>query len=112
LNSSEVRPGIIESYRKQARAAIEAMRDPTEEMCSVGEAAGFLHWSLEEGEGLDEVDMAVAWQAMIDAALGNGKMSEPSNVVNMKLQSRLIREAREAREAKTRCASDSSIAAY
>jgi hypothetical protein len=73
LNSSEVIPGIIESYRKQARAAIEAMREPSVEMCSAGEDSGFLHWSPEEGEGLDEVDMAAAYRAMIDAALDNGK---------------------------------------
>jgi hypothetical protein len=56
-----------------ARAAIEAMREPSMEMCSAGEESGFLHWSPEEGEGLDEVDMAVAYRAMIDAALDNGK---------------------------------------
>jgi hypothetical protein len=65
--------GSICACLEVARAAIEAMREPSMEMCSAGEDSGFLHWSPEEGEGLDEVDMAAAYRAMIDAALEKGK---------------------------------------
>lgn len=47
-------------YLDYARAAIEAMREPTEAMCSAAEDSG----SLEAGSS-----PFGAWQAMIDAAL-------------------------------------------
>lgn len=53
----------------EARAAIKAMREPTGGMCMAGEASGFLHFSPEPGEGLDEIDMETAWRTMIDEAL-------------------------------------------
>lgn len=64
-----------EGYRnrmcRRARAAIEAMREPTEAMISAGEATrtDCLDWSPEPGEGLDGFDPRPAWQAMVDAAL-------------------------------------------
>lgn len=63
-------PGTQEHYRSMARAAIEAMREPTAAMIEVGDASVDLDWSLEPGEGLDGVDVTPAWRAMIDAALG------------------------------------------
>ena len=46
--------GAREMYRRDARAAIEAMRTPTPDMCSAG-------------EGYNYPDNT--WEAMIDAAL-------------------------------------------
>lgn len=56
-------------YRKQARAAIAAMRKPTEAMIAAGEPVVYDCYSLEPGEGLDENPAIPTWQAMIDAAL-------------------------------------------
>ena len=47
-----------EGWLKDARAAIEAMREPTEEMSHAG-------WRTDSGIS------TVVWQAMIDAALHN-----------------------------------------
>lgn len=52
-----------------ARAAIEAMREPTEAMLKAGARRFSDCWSLEPGEGLDEEPEQPIWQAMIDAAL-------------------------------------------
>jgi hypothetical protein len=52
-----------------ARAAIAAMREPTEAMVSAGSEAVNGCYSLEPGEGFDEPPAPAAWQAMIDAAL-------------------------------------------
>lgn len=50
-----------EGYMKTARAAIEAMREPTEEMVNSGECAD---------DGMTHTDTVVdIYQAMIDAAL-------------------------------------------
>jgi hypothetical protein len=47
-----------EQFRKEARAAIEAMREPTTDMCEAG-------W-----DGFDDANVARSvWHAMIDAAL-------------------------------------------
>jgi len=52
------------------RVAIASMREPTEAMTKAGNTApGLLCWSLEPGEGLDEIDIEVAWHGMIDEAL-------------------------------------------
>jgi hypothetical protein len=48
-------------------AAIEAMRDPTEEMCDAANGTGCVFSS----ENLPAEPERV-WRAMIDAALGNG----------------------------------------
>lgn len=65
INSEDVVPSIADDYRSQARAAIAAMREPTEEMKSCSEE---VHWgySCHVCGGLKE-----GWYAMIDAALGN-----------------------------------------
>jgi hypothetical protein len=52
-----------------ARAAIAAMREPTEAMISAGDQRLSDCWSLEHGEGFDEDPPMPVWQAMIDAAL-------------------------------------------
>lgn len=58
-----------ETCDKLARAAIEAMREPTEAMIRAGEPVVYDCYSLEPGEGLDENPALPTWQAMIDAAL-------------------------------------------
>lgn len=52
-------------YREMARAAILAMREPTEGM--VQRAQESYHGGMEWG--LSDVEMAAVWQAMIDEAL-------------------------------------------
>lgn len=56
-----------------ARAAIGAMREPTEAMIEVGSDTSFIEWSLEEGEGADGLDSKALFIAMIDAALGRSR---------------------------------------
>jgi hypothetical protein len=58
-----------EEIAEAARAASAAMREPTEAMVEAARNAGALDWSLEPGEGLDGVNWADAYRAMIDAAL-------------------------------------------
>lgn len=53
----------IEGWVEVARAAIEAMREPTEAMLEIGGDT-----SIEEGEHIDE---RKAWRRMIDAALSD-----------------------------------------
>jgi hypothetical protein len=53
---------VREHYRKSARAVIEAMREPTEDMAIAG-AVGI------GGHMPSPLDAADAWRAMIDAAL-------------------------------------------
>jgi hypothetical protein len=53
-----------EDYRREARAAIEAMREPTETMIS----AGYL-WAFGSPNEA-ETNAERTWQAMIDDALG------------------------------------------
>ena len=54
-----------------ARAAIEAMRQPTEEMCEAGYSAGTGDWGgkYDNRRELACGRMSPGWQAMIDAAL-------------------------------------------
>ena len=72
-NISTLEPVLVgslgDAWKHLARAAIVAMREPTEDMCEAGEHSNFLMWSPEEGEGLDGANMEKAWHAMIDAAL-------------------------------------------
>ena len=56
--SWEMSPQYHEAYRRKARAAIEAMREPNEQMLGAGEPFA------------DHPDWA--WQAMIDDALKEG----------------------------------------
>lgn len=60
-----------EFCRRQARVAIEAMREPTQAMLDAG--ADHMHeaidFSPEPGEGIDGYDVSPVWDAMIDAAL-------------------------------------------
>lgn len=51
--------------RRLARAAIEAMREPTEAMIDAGENTGINLWI--------QFEAVIAWQAMIDAALAESK---------------------------------------
>ena len=59
---------LVESDFKVARAAIEAMREPTEEMLDTGWEAP----SNVDCAGPLSADMRAPWQAMIDAALEKG----------------------------------------
>ena len=60
--SWEMSPRYHDKYRGLARAALEAMREPTENMREVG------GWSGGEN-GVGSSSAAVVWYAMIDAAL-------------------------------------------
>lgn len=62
-----------------ARAAIAAMREPTEAM-QVAEGIDTLGCKARLGEYLDDWDAAGVWQAMIDAALAEG--TEAAQVVS------------------------------
>lgn len=55
--------------QRAARAAIAAIREPTEAMDKAMENSDFEYWSPEPGEGRDGLDMAEAWRAAIDEAL-------------------------------------------
>ncbi len=54
---------------RYARAAVEAMRKPTDAMCQAADDSDALSWSLERGEGLDGVSWARAYDAMISTIL-------------------------------------------
>lgn len=65
-------PGRLAELRDLVgRAAIAAMRKPTDRMIDAGsDAMGVgISWSLEPGEGIDSFDAMPVWQAMLDAAL-------------------------------------------
>lgn len=57
------------SYMRMARAAIEAMREPTEAMLKAGDLPG---WDDSVSIGLS----GEVWQAMIDAALPSPPVAE------------------------------------
>lgn len=57
--------GQWRSCEDEARAAIEAMRDPTEAMT----LAMLQAWETPPGEDADSSDMTPNWKAAIDAAL-------------------------------------------
>lgn len=54
-------------YLNNARAAIEAMREPTEEMVDAAHTAQ--RWSEGFGPDIGKVQDQLKWQAMIDVAL-------------------------------------------
>lgn len=58
-------------YLDSAAVAIEAMREPTDEMLDAADDVRHkcLEWSSEPGEGLDGMNWIPAWEAMIAAAL-------------------------------------------
>lgn len=56
-------------WRHKARAAIEAMREPSEAMVKAGYDA-FMAWDARTG---DDLGMEIIWRAMIDAALSDTK---------------------------------------
>jgi hypothetical protein len=59
INSEHVVSSIAEDYRTRARAAIEAMREPTEAMLKSGDSSRAAAFGC-----------VSTWQEMIDAALG------------------------------------------
>ena len=59
-------------YVASARAAIEAMREPTEAMVASGESAA----SFGIGKPKDEAAIPRVWRWMIDASLSNSKGGE------------------------------------
>ena len=66
-------PSIIKDVlTSQARAAIAAMREPTEAMVQIGYAASNAHDHMPD-------DIRSAWSAMIDAALADGPVTEPTS---------------------------------
>ena len=62
----------VEQALKRARAAIEAMREPTEAMVASGESAA----SFGIGKPKDDDAIPRVWRWMIDAALSNSKGGE------------------------------------
>lgn len=67
-----------ESWRIAARAAIEALREPTMEMVEVGYTEinnNIESWNYDSDSGYAVEDIAptATWRAMIDAALGEPK---------------------------------------
>ncbi len=66
-----MKPVVWPDFMKQARAAIEAMREPTAEMTGCSDE---VHWdySCHVCGGLKE-----GWQAMIDAALNEKSPIQP-----------------------------------
>lgn len=66
-----------EFHRKRARAAIEAMREPTEDMWKAGLATGHVGGIGDNG-GLEpnDFDPEEVWPAMIDAALADTKATK------------------------------------
>jgi hypothetical protein len=60
-------PDVCDPCASKARAAIAAMREPTEEMISAGEGQV---WEYDHGWGISASGVTVlAWETMIDAAL-------------------------------------------
>jgi hypothetical protein len=70
----------------EAIAAIEAMREPTDEMLDAADKVQHecLQWSLEPGEGLDGMYWAPAWRAMIDSILKSTRETAPAQPVEEK----------------------------
>lgn len=50
-----------------ARAIIEILRDPTEQMCEAG--ARYFHDSWRKGHAKEDTSMRFIWEAMLDSAL-------------------------------------------
>ena len=55
------------AYRELARSIIEAMREPTEEMCEAG--AAYYHDNYQAGHAKEQTTMPDIWAAIIDEAL-------------------------------------------
>jgi hypothetical protein len=69
-------PFRLSQYEADARAALTALREPSEGMVEAGDEAmrkDGLDWSMEPGEGLDGVDSRPSWRAMINHALSEGE---------------------------------------
>lgn len=64
---------VHEMYRNMACAAIEAMREPTEEMKVAGTSK---EYGPSPGYSLDAYDAEDVWRLMIDAALSTSKRGE------------------------------------
>jgi hypothetical protein len=60
---------VREMYRQRARAAILAMREPTEAMCEAPQKAGAVVLTMEGHQPLYSGNARQAWTLMIDAAL-------------------------------------------
>ena len=56
-----------EAWRAATRAAIEAMREPSGEMCEAG--AAYYHDNYQPGRAKEQTTAPFVWCAMIDAAL-------------------------------------------
>lgn len=67
----QLAPHYQQSYREDARSAIEAMREPTGKMCVAGNGASSHVYGAhcDTMQELAEARMFPAWQAMIDEAL-------------------------------------------
>ena len=80
LNHTNSSPGVMTQYdmmseneaRELASVAIAAMREPTEAMVQIGYAASNAHDHMPD-------DIRSAWSAMIDAALADGPVTEPTS---------------------------------
>lgn len=57
-------------WERNARAAIEAIREPSEEMAHHGQGAILERWIHAEGPDVDSAK--ASWQAMIDQLLAEG----------------------------------------
>lgn len=67
MGSEYVREAGNQDFLNIARAAIEAMREPTPEMTR-GRHAG--------GEAISDVEAECIWEDMIDAALSDGEITD------------------------------------
>ena len=69
-------------WRRVARTAIEAMREPTLSMCVAGAKADKLHCSLsdrDEEKSITPDDAARIWRAMVDAARSSAGAEKQEN---------------------------------
>ena len=69
IPGTDVRDHNITNWDDMARAAIAAMREPTEEMWQIGDAHIRESGSMGDEGWEPTLDSTGAWQAMIDAAL-------------------------------------------
>lgn len=72
--------GMVVPYEELARAAIEAMRDPTAAMIAAGGEAYYgqprekaVEWAKEDKFDLHASDAVIFYRAMIDTALAESK---------------------------------------
>ncbi len=57
-------------YDDAAHAALEALREPTDDMCEAG--AAYYHDNYQDGRAKEQTTAPLIWRAMIDVALTNG----------------------------------------